>query len=834
MTRLRRLEVAGFRAFGAKGQALDFEKNLAVIYAPNSQGKTSLAEAIEFLLTGTTSRRALVSSAVREFADALRNAHLADGGDVVVRAVLETADGQRRLVERKLVADYSARGECTSALTVDGQGVKDVASLGISLAQAPLAAPVLMPHGLRYILQVEPMQRTAYFKMLLEMGDVDEVRRRIAGLEVKASTSTQGLLERYRECADNRVFGGPLANCSASSEGVRGALGNALLLAANSPPDLPEDLEGRVAHLRALLAEKQRSAFPIDALDAGPTLAWTRPRASAFDDLVAYHRLRGTIDAELVRLQALYTALLEIPAFGELQPHASATCPVCKTDGALTGHRIEEIRAALNSSTAATTARSKAMAALREVQTLVAGVLRGISGVKPQVFGWGVVEREKRGFSLAALTELLGDKAEDCVGAWRQAANHLQSAVKDAEAALEPHAATISALRVESFDNEALRSATAAIDAIDNVSAAVVAARTRYVTAHAAVVADIEPAVARKTNTEGWRALLALATEPDALVGALREDAAVTTTRREHEAALRQIDDAIAGVLDAKYEQLGGDISTWWKLMRPDTTTRFSGLHRAGTGRRYLDIKAGLFDAEARPSPTAIRDAVAVFSDSQLNCLGLAAFLARAVRQKCGFIVLDDPFPGSDADHRTMFLDQVLPALNAEGIQVILLTHDDNAARDAQAMYADTGIDCFEIGLADPIAGAAVTRTTDDLDLLLAKANGLLTTSASSADARKLAAKHLRAATERTCKLMVIKARAAQGTLTPLSDLNLTLGALIPMVEPLLIQNAGDPGKLRVIPGRINPGNHDDAVPDQADLKQTYGTLKDIKKRYLG
>lgn len=54
------------------------------------------------------------------------------------------------------------------------------------------------------------------------------------------------------------------------------------------------------------------------------------------------------------------------------------------------------------------------------------------------------------------------------------------------------------------------------------------------------------------------------------------------------------------------------------------------------------------------------------------------------------------------------------------------------------------------------------------------------------------------------------------------------------MVEPLLIQNAGDPGKLRVIPGRINPGNHDDAVPDQADLKQTYGTLKDIKKRYLG
>ena len=91
--------------------------------------------------------------------------------------------------------------------------------------------------------------------------------------------------------------------------------------------------------------------------------------------------------------------------------------------------------------------------------------------------------------------------------------------------------------------------------------------------------------------------------------------------------------------------------------------------------------------------------------------------------------------------------------------------------------------------------------------------------SSSSAEARKLAAKHLRTATERFCKLMVIKGREAQGTVTPLSELNLTLGALIPMVDPMLTQNGGDPGKLKVIPGRINPGNHDDAVPEQADLK---------------
>ena len=606
MTRLTRLEVAGFRAFGATRQVLDFEKNLAVIYAPNSHGKTSLAEAIEFLLTGSTSRRSLVSSAVREFADALRNAHLAAGGEVIVRATVEAANGHRHEIERKLLTDYTSRGECTSLLRIDGQDAKDVSSLGIALAQAPLAAPVLMPHGLRYVLQVEPTQRTTYFKTLLEMGDLDEVRRRIAGLPVEASSSTKAVLARHTACADNRVFGGALSSCPASTDGVRAAIRDALRLAAGSPADFPDDLDHCVTYLRATLTEKQGAAFPVDALTPGPVVNWARPQMIAFDDVRAYHRLRATIDAELARVQVLYTTLLEIPAYGDLRPPGSTTCPVCKTSGALTGNRIDEIRAALNSSVAVTTARVKAATALRAVQDQAAGLAGDVRATKPQVFGWGAAEREKRGFSIDALTALLGEGAGPCVVEWRQAANQLVSAVKDAEAALKLPVETICALRVDTFDDDAAARTAAALAAIDAVIGSVVVARTRYVTAHTAVIDGIEPAVARKTNTEGWRTLLGLAAEPDALVASLREDAAVKATRADHDEALKQIDDAIAGVLDAKYDQLSGDVATWWKLMRPDTTTRFTGLQRAGTGRRYLDIKAGLFEGEARSEPTAI------------------------------------------------------------------------------------------------------------------------------------------------------------------------------------------------------------------------------------
>jgi hypothetical protein len=173
------------------------------------------------------------------------------------------------------------------------------------------------------------------------------------------------------------------------------------------------------------------------------------------------------------------------------------------------------------------------------------------------------------------------------------------------------------------------------------------------------------------------------------------------------------------------------------------------------------------------------------------------------------------------------------PALAAEGIQVVLLTHDDRTIVDAQATYADFGVDSFEIGLSDSVRGALVTRTKDDLDVLLAKTSALLGNAPTATEPRKLAAQHLRDAAERFCKLLIIRHRTATGITTVLSELDQTLGELIPMAELLLTLERGDPGKLRVMPGRLNPGNHDDTVPSTAELKETCGNLRSFKKRYL-
>jgi DNA repair exonuclease SbcCD ATPase subunit len=89
--RLVSLEIRGFRAFGTEPRILQLDAPLVVVHAGNSQGKTSLTEAIEFLISGRSSRRELLGGAKAEYNDSLRNAHLPPGDtNVYVEASVRT------------------------------------------------------------------------------------------------------------------------------------------------------------------------------------------------------------------------------------------------------------------------------------------------------------------------------------------------------------------------------------------------------------------------------------------------------------------------------------------------------------------------------------------------------------------------------------------------------------------------------------------------------------------------------------------------------------------------------------------------------------------------
>jgi DNA repair exonuclease SbcCD ATPase subunit len=183
--RVRKIDVQGFRSFGSNKQSITLPDTVTAVWGGNSQGKTSLAEAVEFLLTGQIARRELLASAKDEFSQSLRNAHLPATVPVFVEAEFVCADGKTRRLRRTLVADFDGNTPCQTKLELDGKLCTEAeieGIVGIKLLHPPLRAPVLAQHTLGYVFSASPTDRAAYFRAVLDTQDLEDFREAVANL----------------------------------------------------------------------------------------------------------------------------------------------------------------------------------------------------------------------------------------------------------------------------------------------------------------------------------------------------------------------------------------------------------------------------------------------------------------------------------------------------------------------------------------------------------------------------------------------------------------------------------------------------------------------------
>lgn len=830
MAKIGRLEVKGFRAFGAQSQLLEFCGPMAVIWGPNSQGKTSLAEAIEFLLTGKTVRRELVASAKREFAEALRNAHLPQAEKVVVAAEIEDAGGHVYRIERRLVRDYTGRDPCQSELKVDGEPADDLINLGIRLSQPPLEAPVLMLHTLRYVVSAEPQKRTEYFKALLEVSDLEEIRNAISQAKNHLTEPASEVSSVYKRCRSNPQFGNelaPLETTLPSRNTVENTLAETLGQIIEGHGQVPEGLDPRLSAAKELLGQQRARTFPVNDLVARREPSWEQ-KPDIREPLEAFLRAKGAVDKEVARLLRMFQEVLNLPEIAAAKEEVD--CPVCETPQALTPERISAIRQKVEANVQFTSYRQEADRVLNNLRTVAQNAIREAKDACPSAMSWQEQDwsRHKQ-----ALEELIADRAETVVPPWEEALAGLRQARESVQEKANALQVMLDSLRLDDLDEAKIGELSQKVTDLFQSTEQFCNALGRYREAVEPLLDALKLEVDRRAGTEGWQDLIDLCENREALLRWLIEQAAYRAVQNEVYEAIQDIDRAKAEVLDDKFAELGQEIVRWWNLLRPDEPTSFYGLERGGTGRRFIDLKTRLSNPDAADSQGVLRDAVAVLSDSQLNCLGLSAFLARSVREETGFVVLDDPVPASDEEHRAFFIDRVLEELIQSGIQVILFTHDERMWKDVQERYKHLDLDTFIVSLNDPAKGAIIEKRSDTLDAMLTRA--ALYVSNVNPDIRKNAARILRDAAERFCKLMLIRDRREKGdSSASVSDYDSkTLGELIPKVQPLLAKDSSHPGKLRVIGQRLNPGSHDHEVPPTGDLKQCLGDLKALRKEYL-
>ncbi len=812
---IERINVVGLRSFGQVTQSADFSPKLTIVYADNSQGKTSLAESIEFLLTGTISRKTFTGSAAREFAESLRNAHLPTTVEPYAQMILSDPGQPTRTITRRLLSDFAASRECTSALDIDGQAAQDVTAV-LPLSEPPPQTPILLQHSLRYVLSAKPQDRTAYFKAILDATDLDRLHEVLVAQARSIADPSTPLLARAEITLD---LGRLVQSGDLTAATIRAAIRAKLREHLSLDADIIESSVD--AEATRLLAAHEEEQFPFADVQMSASTQPSLPRNS-LDRLGTAFAVNATAAVADFALMQVFDGFLRLPG---LDTQSGIDCPLCLTEGAVTPARIADIRAALTSSEELRAVRLIIDTERAALLGWLEAVERFQASITPRILRSDGAQSSAR-VNRALLALLFEDEWAIQRQAWRDALDALSVGLQrlsddrtSCRAALEDSAAT-------STD-----ASTVACERLDRTVEVMFAAAESYRAALTPLDAEIRRRLTANSALRIPRELLALIPSAEELAHDYNRRAAATAARTMLHSAASDIAEATKTVLDAKFAALTGEISYWWNRMRPSEPATFAGLQRAGTGRRFLDLKAGLLG-----SPTSNpeqRDAVAVFSDSQLNCLGLAAFLARVCREDSPYVILDDPIQASDEEHRFTFVHQVPDELMRRGKQVIILTHDQRLARDMHDRYEHLLPAYLHIRLDDPAQGSTIGQTRDALQVQLERSLPLA--NRADPDARKRAAQIQRTAAERLCKKILVADRRRNGdALALLSDYDgFVLGTLIPLVSPLLAADPSHAGKLRAAANNLNPGSHDDGVPSTSALRQSHGDLKQLAQTYL-
>ena len=835
--RIRNIKIQGFRSFGSESQEADLNAPIAVFWGPNSKGKSSFAEAIEFLLTGKIVRREILSSRQDEFADALRHAHLNSHRESFVEATIKPADdGPVCKIKRVLDKDYSKLGECKTTLFVDGKAVSEdaLSDIGFVLFQPPLSAPVLSQHTLTYLFTVKPSDRSYYFKALLEVTDIDEFREAVSNLEPKLKEEDEEVLDRFGKILEilqiNKDIGHAEFTNGEKLEEVFAA-GGASLLSKNDYP-IRNGLAERLSDVEQLLLEKRSKTFPINLFTH---TAFANPSAIDEKDWTKLRHFieeKEKVDEKTREIMALFQKVLEISSL--TQSDVDQDCPVCGTENALTQDRIKVIRGQVEATEAYQKAKRNALAALGNLKARAAEYKERSRTSLPEMVRVIVHKRREAGFTVKRLTTVLGDNGEGLVLPWNKNLKRLcrkSQTVRLKARALEE---TLETLIQKPNTLEEVQSLIDALNELHKGGLDLLAAESEYRSTTQSLYAAVKAVVDKNSQTEGWEEFIDLGKNLSRLRDVMVEKASIAIVAEELKAASREIEKGVEVVLDQKFSDLTSSINDWWGRLRGGEYTMFSAVARRG--KNTIDFKGGLATPGNEKDPK-IRDVIAVFSDSQLHCLGLAVFLARAEHYRTSFVVLDDPVLSSDEDYRIHFRSRVIERLHDLGIQVIIVTQDRATWRDIATVNEYLGVDQFQIELNNPLEGSIIKKTGDELSAMLASAEAYTTSDA--LEIRKAGGEKLRDATERFCKLLLVKKRVADGDASAaLSDYdNQRLSGddnLVKKVIPHLTLDNSHPGKLRTIQNDLNLAKHDDDnIPSRVALKEALGNLRKFQKDYL-
>lgn len=709
--RLLTIEPHYFRGFRSPEMPVDVSAPLTMIEGRNSAGKTSLAEALEWLFTGRLIRRELGGLGnARELERCVGNEFRPDGEETWVEAALKvrivTGDNESTspiTLRRLLLEDYGATttSTCRSVLLRDGEELSEPEAAALLEQLFGGCPPVLMQHSLRQFVHSAPSARRQYFEQLLQLDELTHLIEKAvvtdARLPAFPSPDGGGAHERWtalkqavrEQASRTRLRRAERADPEHFVTSIENALAEVahkefptLFASVSSLAEAQVTLDhaqqavrqGKFPHLAAL-----RPTRTIDnALETGMAAAAISERFKAIEDTEARLKIAQEAAGAITQAElAVAQAAARLAQAGLIDPPEAGDqiCPVCAyaAQPTLTAARrsaiamAEPARAALDQ---ASRNRAEAWRRLADWSKAAEQAWPKLLPPQPQNATW------------TAALEGVPEPVREAAAAVRRVHEEASEALKPLRAAL----AQVTALAAKPANPAAL--SPHVVTVTTDVSKLLTRARE-----YATTAAALEQAVGAQAKAdpdyklrECW---IAVAAEARATVDELLWERAKSTAQHLLEKVREALKTVRQNLLDVRRSSFSDGMTEIWKLLRADRYSSFSQLSiPAPRGRGFpieIEVKARLDDGTRQQDVDALR----VFSESQIHVLGLAAFITRAKLLNHKLLILDDPVQSMDEAHFRTFAEDLLPRLLAAGFQALVLTHNGTFARDVSIALAD-------------------------------------------------------------------------------------------------------------------------------------------------
>jgi hypothetical protein len=668
------ISIQGFRGFNEK-QVIDFHPLLTLIYAPNSYGKTSITEAAEWLLYGSTSKVDR-GEFKEEYKGSYRNCHLDVNASTFVKLNFSSTAGQVEFESELIDEDGHNR-------RIDGNPVE---YWPIDAELATTSRPFIMQHALKYLLLVGPDQRFKGFARLLGLDELGTLQEDFVSICTKPESSIAPEVVTFRSkittlergLAAHPALNNPYSLFKKGKEPFTSFATAVCNECRNFVPEGTPD-ESVLPNLLRIRDESVKKVFS-GSITLTPYSAEDKTSNSAdlkyFAQFVSEDLIRKY--SEIVAFETRESIIRYSEFFNmgvEFLTKQPDQCPFCGQN--LSEPIIEHIKKKHQEANSEAERSSDLVNQRQRVIDKLLELERRLEGCQQRHIS-RLITFLSLNSNLDQLGGILLPKHKAYFNSVREAINLLQEVKNRLD---ESYAIVTKALHDVQLSVQQSKEDAALISQLDK----------ELVKYSSTVSISFDSIFAQESPMLNANEILKH--ELDLLAGT--EHISLLINLNENQKNIKkafEIDSILAGLkdlrktvdqyvgnkmLDAVSNEMTVDVMDWYEKIRTtgDPDVHFSGFDMDRTKKgtiksRRVQIKASSYGKD-------LVSAVSSLSESKLNALGLCLSVATNLKPECpfNFLFIDDPIQSWDEEHAAQFID-IIRELIKKGKQVILLTHN--------------------------------------------------------------------------------------------------------------------------------------------------------------